>query len=287
MSEAMGSDRSAQTTQANKIKASRTLPVLLFAILILVLVYLGWQIRHEYLITAQHGLGYALGIIGGSMMLLLLIYPLKKRFHHSRWFIFSTRNWFRIHMMLGIVGPLLVLFHCNFSLGSTNSNITLASMLLMVSSGLFGRFIYGKIHYGLYGNKIELQALLHCKILARQQIENETQSAYALTPEHLKIIQHCENKLQKVNTVFASLSTSLSLSLTTRAAQRRLKREIHSSAINTDTLKHLIHYLQAVRKIANLAFYERLFSLWHLLHMPIFFMLVITGFVHVYAVHRY
>jgi hypothetical protein len=262
-------------------------PVWLFSFLIFLLLYFGWKIRDEYFITAQHGLGYALGIIGGSMMLLLLVYPLKKRFHHTKWFIFSTRNWFRIHMMLGILGPLLVLFHCNFSLGSTNSNITLASMILMVSSGLFGRFIYGKIHYGLYGNKIELKELLHSKILAREQINDATQATHSLTPEQLKMIQHCENKLQKVNTVLGSLSTSLSLSLTTRFAQRRLKREIQTSASNADTITHLVHYLQAVRKIANLAFYERLFSLWHLLHMPIFFMLVITGFVHVYAVNRY
>jgi hypothetical protein len=287
MNEAIESSRQTQTTQPSKAKTTRNVPVWLFSFLIFLLLYFGWQIRDEYFITAQHGLGYALGIIGGSMMLLLLVYPLKQRFHHTKWFIFSTRNWFRIHMMLGILGPLLVLFHCNFSLGSTNSNITLASMILMVSSGLFGRFIYGKIHYGLYGNKIELKELLHSKILAREQINDATQATHSLTPEQLKMIQHCENKLQKVNTVLGSLSTSLSLSLTTRFAQRRLKREIQTSASNADTITHLVHYLQAVRKIANLAFYERLFSLWHLLHMPIFFMLVITGFVHVYAVNRY
>lgn len=276
-----------QTIKADKPKSAINWPVVLFSISILLLLYLGWQIRDEYFITAQSGVGYALGIIGGSMMLLLLIYPLRKRFHHSRLLIFSTRNWFRIHMMLGILGPLLVLFHCNFSLGSTNSNITLASMLLMVSSGLFGRFIYGKIHYGLYGNKIQLKELLHSKILARKQIDDVVQSAHSLTPEQLQIIQHCEQKLQKVNTVLGSLSTSMSLSLTTRFAQRCIKRELKTKAANADTINHLLNYLQAVRKIANLAFYERLFSLWHLLHMPIFFMLVITGFVHVYAVHRY
>ncbi|PKG99129.1 pyridine nucleotide-disulfide oxidoreductase [Paraglaciecola sp. MB-3u-78] len=287
MNQAIEPSKRAQKINADKPKAKINLPVVLFSILILLLLYFGWQIRDEYFITAQSGLGYALGIVGGSMMLLLLIYPLRKRFYNSRLLIFSTRNWFRIHMMLGILGPLLVLFHCNFSMGSTNSNITLASMLLMVSSGLFGRFIYGKIHYGLYGNKIQLKELLHSKILAREQIDDAALSAHSLTPEQLKIIQHCEQKLQKVNTVLGSLSTSMSLSLTTRFAQRRIKREMKTAAVNTDTICHLLDYLQAVRKIANLAFYERLFSLWHLLHMPIFFMLVITGFVHVYAVHRY
>ncbi|MEP7704240.1 hypothetical protein [Paraglaciecola sp. 25GB23A] len=274
-------------SQQPKPNKNSRVPIIVFSMLIILLLVLGWQMRDEYFITAQNGVGYALGIIGGSMMLLLLIYPLKKRFPQSKLLFFSTRNWFRIHMMLGIVGPLLVLFHCNFSLGSTNSNITLASMILMVSSGLFGRFIYGKIHHGLYGNKIMLQELLHSKILAREQINDSALAVNSISPEQMKIIQHCEHKLQKVNTVFGSLSTSFSLSLTTRFAQRRLKKEIKASSTEIETLNHLFDYLQAVRKIANLAFYERLFSLWHLLHMPIFFMLVITGFVHVYAVHRY
>ena len=33
--------------------------------------------------------------------------------------------------------------------------------------------------------------------------------------------------------------------------------------------------------------YERLFSLWHVLHLPLFFMLLIAGIVHVVAVHVY
>ena len=66
-------------------------------------------------------------------MLLLLIYPLRKRFQHSSIFIFSTKNWFKLHMVLGVFGPLLILYHSNFSLGSTNSNVALGSMLLMVT----------------------------------------------------------------------------------------------------------------------------------------------------------
>jgi hypothetical protein len=33
--------------------------------------------------------------------------------------------------------------------------------------------------------------------------------------------------------------------------------------------------------------FQTLFSLWHALHMPLFFMLIIAGTVHVVAVHIY
>ena len=46
-------------------------------------------------------------------------------------------------------------------------------------------------------------------------------------------------------------------------------------------------YLLAVRHTAQFTAYERLFSLWHILHVPFVFMLVISGVVHVIAVHMY
>ncbi|MDH5345565.1 MAG: hypothetical protein OEW59_07355, partial [Gammaproteobacteria bacterium] len=47
---------------------------------LLLLVVLGWLVRDFDLINPEAGVGYWLGIIGGSMMLTLLLYPLRKRF---------------------------------------------------------------------------------------------------------------------------------------------------------------------------------------------------------------
>jgi len=41
------------------------------------------------------------------------------------------------------------------------------------------------------------------------------------------------------------------------------------------------------RRLAQLAFFERLFSWWHILHLPIFIMMIITVVIHVWAVHSY
>ena len=46
-------------------------------------------------------------------------------------------------------------------------------------------------------------------------------------------------------------------------------------------------HIDATRRVAELASYERLFSLWHVLHLPLFFMLLVAGIVHVIAVHVY
>ncbi len=296
-----------ETTPASSTQAvaSRSRPLVsFFTLAVITALYFGWTIRHEYLLTAESGLGYALGIIGGSLMLLLLIYPLRKRFHNSAIFIFSTKNWFKLHMMLGVVGPLLILYHANFSLGSTNSNVALASMLLMVSSGLIGRYIYGKIHYGLYGKKVHLKELLNHQLLARKQLDNDQQDETILISEALiNRLSAFERTLVRRKGLLGNLLSILTLGLTTRISywilvrrlrkdQQHNKRYIALSRAERrehfDPVRiHIASYLSTVRKISGWIFYERLFSLWHMLHLPIFFMLIITGFVHVYAVHVY
>ena len=46
-------------------------------------------------------------------------------------------------------------------------------------------------------------------------------------------------------------------------------------------------YLDAVQDTAQFTTYEKLFSLWHVLHVPFVYMLVISAIVHVIAVHMY
>jgi hypothetical protein len=44
-------------------------------------------------------------------------------------------------------------------------------------------------------------------------------------------------------------------------------------------------HVAAVQKAAAFGFYERLFSLWHFLHVPLFILLVGAALVHVFAAH--
>jgi hypothetical protein len=302
---AVSSDIDAKRATSTQALSPRSSPLVsFFTLAVMAALYFGWTARNEYLLTAESGLGYALGIIGGSMMLLLLIYPLRKRFYHSAIFIFSTKNWFKLHMMLGVLGPLLILYHANFSLGSTNSNVALGSMLLMVASGLIGRYIYGKIHYGLYGKKVHLQELINHQLLAGKQLDDDQADEAILISEALIERLHAsERSLVGRKGLFGNLSRVFTLGLSTRFSYWILVRRLRKDQLNNkrymclsraerrQQLKpvrlHIASHLSTVRKISGLIFYERLFSLWHMLHLPIFFMLIITGFVHVYAVHAY
>jgi len=46
-------------------------------------------------------------------------------------------------------------------------------------------------------------------------------------------------------------------------------------------------HLKRVVRVAELGSYERLFSIWHVFHLPFFYMLVVAALIHVLAVHMY
>ncbi len=269
--------------------------VLLAYIVVMFLIYAGWQQRPEWPMTAESGPGYALGIIGGSLMLLLMLYPLSKHLRILRK-LGPTRFWFRVHMLFGVLGPVCILFHSGFQLGSMNSNIALFCMLTVASSGLIGRYFYTKIHHGLYGRKASLQELQqHSHLIGDALVEK-----LKTTPWVLERVQCFETRVcnQSVSLI-GSLWTLLSLGIRTWSLYLlfRFSSDAKKYSLSHDyTVKrrykahlnrHIGAHLASIRKVAEFNFYERFFAIWHVLHYPLFLMLLVSGVVHVIAVHMY
>jgi hypothetical protein len=270
-----------------------------FFLAVAAILYAGWSERGEQHLTAESGLGYALGICGAAMMLLLLLYPLRKRLKFMGR-CGRVRYWFRSHMLLGIAGPVLILFHANFKIGSLNSSIALASMLLVAASGLVGRYIYSKIHYGLYGRRASLREL-HRDVAENRaapgldfdeagRIRERLQAFEAdLTTPRLGVLQSIGLLLTvgiKTHWMQIRLSRELKRALRVEASRRGWGRRTRRSRARAARL-YISTYLSTVRKVAGFTFYERLFALWHVLHLPLFFFLVLAAIVHVVAVHLY
>jgi hypothetical protein len=263
--------------------------------LVMFLIYAGWQQRPEWPMTAESGPGYALGIIGGTLMLLLLLYPLRK---HSKFMrkLGPTKYWFRTHMLFGVLGPVCILFHSGFQLGSLNSSVALFCMLIVASSGLVGRYFYTKIHHGLYGQKASLQELQEHSHLIGQALIEKLES----TPWILDRIQHFEKHVSDQPTSLIGCTWTLfSLGIRTWSLYLlfRLSSDVKKFSLNNEYIlnrkykahlnRHVGAHLASIRKLAEFHFYERLFAIWHVLHFPLFLMLIVSGVVHVIAVHMY
>jgi putative YpdA family bacillithiol system oxidoreductase len=86
--------------------------------------------------------GHGVGILATIFMLLNFIYPLRKRLP-----MFKGKGtiapWLRFHVFVGIMSPLVILFHTAFQWGNQLATSTYVSVVVVVATGLIGRYIYG------------------------------------------------------------------------------------------------------------------------------------------------
>jgi hypothetical protein len=272
---------------------------LVWSVVVAALIAWGSHAHLERYITPQRGVGYWLGITGGSMMILLLIYSARKRLSWLRW-LGGIPAWFEFHMVLGVVGPVLVLFHSNFSLGATNSNVALICMLLVAGSGVVGRYIYTRLHAHMDGNEDTLEQLKAAGERLRSQ-----KSSIAFLPGLLDAIDQVEHRYIEppkvramrflhlftgaVRIAMARWIVGREIDLAVDKAVRRESALIarHANSIAVVARRYAYRRLDAGRRMNEYKMYERLFSFWHVLHIPLFFMLLIAGIVHVIAINVY
>lgn len=270
-----------------------------FTLLSLFLLYMGWLNREQAVWIAEDGWGYWFGIVGGSLMLLLLLYPMRKRLNFmSKWL--TVKFWFRLHMVFGVLGPVLIMMHSSYHLGSLNGRIALFSMLIVAISGLFGRYFYTRIHYGLYGRKATFASLRTDSELLTKKLG----PLFDLQPKSKKLLTDYEQSvLHAPRGMIASAVHWVKMRYTAarlyhsviRSLNRKLLAAAHLKGWERSKVRRkqmrmrslLLEHRKVLRQILEFHFYERLFAIWHLLHMPLFIMMVVTGFVHVYAVHAY
>lgn len=253
--------------------------------------------------------GYNLGLAGGLMMLTLLLYPLRKRWRFLENFGFLP-TWFKWHMVLGILGPLTIIFHSTYHVyipylhptGSINAAVAMYCMVLVSGSGTFGRFFYTKIHHGLYGRQSTVN-----EMKAALEQSGDVKSVFSFAPrieEKLEDFRVAREKYSKTsgfgfgNFIIASLRArwlSFALAWHLRRVMRAEAKEKKFTIEQRKGMEVLFNeyrekidvYLVAVRDAAQFHTYERLFSLWHIFHIPLVYMMVFSAIYHVYAVHAY
>jgi hypothetical protein len=270
----------------------------LFAVAAVTLL-LGSQLPLTSYVSPKNGIGYALGVVGGVMLLFQSFYTLRKRVPGLA-FLGSVPAWFQWHIMLGIAAPVMILIHCGFSLGATNSNIALLSMLLVAASGLFGRFLYARIHRGADGRGATLAELQR----SAQELK-ERGSKILIVPELVARLDAEETRLARVGDWRSPAVVVAPFVIHARSkASERLMRDCARSAIEATAARHkavaaqkerfervafdhISRRLRATRDVAEFRVFEKCFGMWHALHVPLFFILIAASIVHVVAVHLY
>jgi hypothetical protein len=274
-------------TLARRSELFFALGMVLFVAVLFVLGRLYWDERYY---IPEEGLGYALGLIGGIMMLIAYGYAAVK---HIGWLRRSgiIRHWLRIHIFFGIFGPILVILHSTFRFGSLNGAIALVSMVLVFLSGVMGRYLYSKIHYGLGGQKARVGEVKENLISVGKRIQSKRLERFTAS-----VMSHPGGLFSAWFdlVLFGWKSRWLSFQLRrdmkrhlqvlgeknqwTRKEIRRHRREFR---------RQLSFYMLMLRKVSLFSVYERFFAFWRHAHVPLLYLLFLSGVVHVIAVHMY
>jgi hypothetical protein len=85
-------------------------------------------------------LGHGYGIAGTALILTNLLYLVRRRF--ARLSVGSLRAWLDVHVFTGLFGGMLVLFHSAFQVRSSVAMVTVGSLLVVIVTGLLGRYLY-------------------------------------------------------------------------------------------------------------------------------------------------
>ena len=249
--------------------------------------------------TPGSDFGYSLGVAGGIALLGLFLYPLRKRWRRVQaWG--PTRGWFAAHMMLGIAAPLLIVLHSRLQFGSLNATIAFACMAMVAASGVVGRFLYARIHAGLYGEQTSVAALgeeLARRIGAMREGGDLDPANDARIAAFVERADRAGGGGLRHPLRFVALGADrwitsrrcaawLEVALAAQARDEGWDRGTHARRL--ERRRFLVNaYLRGVQRVAQFRVYQRLFSWWHVLHVPLVWMLVATTIAHIVAVHMY
>ena len=119
---------------------------------------------HQSQTFAGSLLGHGLGIIGSIMILMTLIYPFRKRILKKK----GRQNPLNSHVTYGLLGPSLVVMHSAHKFSSLIGILVFLSLVLVVFSGIVGRYLYKKVNRSLREQKRD-QKLMKSRIEYRKQ----------------------------------------------------------------------------------------------------------------------
>ena len=263
------------------------------------LVLAAWGITRLGLYDSKSDIAYWMGLGGGVGMLLLLSYPMRKHLGFMRR-TGPAGHWFFGHMVLGVAGPVLILLHSGFHIGSLNAGVAFYSMVVVALSGVVGRFLYLRVHRSLNGEK-ETLAQLRLKLA----LDNSAAARLRFAPrvvERCRAFEHYALE-QRMRTGFEVVRAMFLLPwvrwTTEWACRAELRRRLVAVAHTENWSRRQLHsrlklarrvardYLAGAQRVAMFAAWDRLFSWWHVAHVPFVYILAISAVVHVIAVHAY
>lgn len=218
--------------------------------------------------------GHGVGILGSLMIVLLLLYSLRKRLRMLQK-AGELRIWLRYHIFLGVAGPLLITLHTAFKVGGLVA-ISYWSMVAVALSGFFGRYLYQQIPRNLLGETLGVE-----EIEARNEsLLVELSTAHAMDDRAAAILEDIAlRKLEHRAAPMALLMLPFLNSLLARQLQRWSVRYLEGDRAAAAKLAKV--WVLQTRRLRLFHLIRDLFHYWHVFHKPFAFIMILVMMVHV------
>jgi hypothetical protein len=233
------------------------------------------------LLKPSGALGHGLGIIGTLMMIVgVSVYMIRKRYR--RFFnIGYLKHWLEFHIFLCSVGPVLVLYHTAFKFGGIVS-VSFWSMVLVVLSGVVGRFIYLQIPRTIHGQEISINELNSIKEKLAIKIRSVLSEDSSTLSEFEKISSADRYKSFKLLTAAGFFVRDY---FDIKRVMKLLRMRIKLLGIGKSEKDELIRAARSeiviARRIALLRTSQKLFQWWHIFHLPFAITMFVIMVIHV------
>lgn len=227
--------------------------------------------------------GHGLGIVGTAMILLLLLYSLRKRGALGLR-AGPLRRWLDIHILFGVMGPLLITLHTAMKFHGIVS-ISFFSMVAVALSGVFGRYVYMQIPRDARGHALDLR-----KAQARvTEIQGILENEYGIPAESVRasgLFSATDTPAgrSKLRAITSTIGQDFAMRRRARRLRRNLRRlggkKLPSGLINEVVeLARESSLLQ--RRIVFLDSMNDMFHYWHVFHKPFAYIMLGIMVLHV------
>ncbi len=238
--------------------------------------------RHpDYRVMKPGGfISHGLGILGTLMMLLLLLYSVRKR---TRLFgrAGAVSRWLDVHIFLGSMGPVFVVLHSTFKLNGLVA-VSFWSMVLVALSGVLGRYLYLQIPRGIRGNELTLDDVEK----ENRELAGILREEYHLNEDEIQKLEQAIMPPRYSQSMFALffglLFSELRLWFRLPAIRRQIRRRHNVPAQDVHRFVKIVHRKAVLaRRIALLDRVRLLFHYWHVFHKPFAIIMYLIMLVHV------
>jgi hypothetical protein len=231
----------------------------LAAIAVTTSAYLVVYLRAGLLPPAFQLFGHGIGVLGFVLMLMTeTLYSFRKQSTSARWG--SMSSWLRFHMFTGMVGSYMVLLHPAMRFRGLAAVVALLTLIVVIS-GLVGRYIYTAVPRALDGTALEASDL------ERQIAQAETGRA---EPELGAPAQASAT---------AARATAAGLESTPNGGE---SNQGSGAPLQPSSLEAMERRRQALQRQMNrLASTRRALAAWRAFHVPLTMLLFLTAFAHI------